>query len=387
MLDLINAKHDKPEAKKDKQKSWFYRKQIALSLIVALWLISWTPAIRKIQTPANLKWRKINDLYSYYLWYKGRSSEIWNTIEFNPKDIISLLYKKKFKKVADWFDVAQDYYKKVVSKIDFTKSESSNIEEFRIKIRESISDIKANFDRDKFSKDRLWWSTTKLKLFKNLCDNIDDKSLIAYSMTELFPSTDGKLNKEILDFLLRHWWEDFIYSLPAIHDDYASFWPYQFTSFAVYDTGKEKRWASITNDFLKKYSIPWSVTKLRKEDHHKAAYLFAMYNLSRLIDNPENEKALKLISTVEKKNDLAQLIAIMHNKPANWKDFLQERYKLNTNKTYLEKRTYKNKKLIHNYDLNGNKRIDLYESIEYLSTSHSYWKKTYFNRKALDIPK
>jgi hypothetical protein len=68
-------------------------------------------------------------------------------------------------------------------------------------------------------------------------------------MTELFPSMD-KMNKDVLDFLLRHGGEELVYHLPAVNDDYASFGPYQFTSFAVYNAEGQKKGASILNDFL-----------------------------------------------------------------------------------------------------------------------------------------
>ncbi|MEI8252820.1 MAG: hypothetical protein WCG25_03595 [bacterium] len=62
-----------------------------------------------------------------------------------------------------------------------------------------------------------------------------------------------------------------------------------------------------------------------------------------MIKNKNNIAPLNLIKNSKHKGDLTQLIAIMHNKPANGKDFLQEWYKLNTDKKYLDKKTHNRK--------------------------------------------
>jgi len=45
-------------------------------------------------------------------------------------------------------------------------------------------------------------NTNKIKLFKKLCNKIDEKSLLAYGMTELMGSVNGEFNKDFLNFLL-----------------------------------------------------------------------------------------------------------------------------------------------------------------------------------------
>ncbi len=345
----------------------------------------------KIKTSDWLKWRKVWDLYSHYLWYNWKSVEIWDTILFKPNKILEELYWRKFKREnTKWFTVAKDFYDNTVSKIDFDIVEPSSLELMTENIKTTIKNINENFDRERFWKEKLKWNEEKIKLFKKICNNIDENCLLAYGMTELMPSPDWNLNKEILDFLLKNWWENFVMNLPAVADDYTSFWLYQFTSFAVYDASGRQEWASVMNLYLpKELKIPWSVTKLQWQDHHKAAYLFAMYNLYTLIFKAEWDmiKALELLTNQKDNNDLAQLIAIMHNLPANWKVFLDEWYKLNTDKAYLNKKqgTGKNK---YNYDLNNNKKVDLYESFVWKQNtpknwSHNYWKKTYYNRKTL----
>lgn len=341
----------------------------------------------KIPTPENLQWKKVWDLYSHYLWYGGVSTEIWDTMTFKPNKILEELYKRKFRRDnTKWFTVAQDFYDNTVSNIDFDLVTPSSLELMTENIKSNINQIKKDFDRDKFWKDKLKWNEQKINLLKKICVNIDEKCLLAYGMTELMPSSNWNLNQEILDFLLKNWWENFVMNLPAVADDYTSFWLYQFTSFAVYDTWNTKEWASIMNSYLpQKDKIPGSVTKLQWNDHHKAAYLFAMYNLYNLVFKADTEmiKALELLISQKDNNDLTQLIAIMHNLPSSGKKFLMERYKLKTNKDYLKTKTHdKNWRKIYDYDINKNDKIDLYESFLTPEASHNYWKKTYYNRNA-----
>ena len=120
-------------------------------------------------------------------------------------------------------------------------------------INDAIKEVNENFDREKFWKERLKNNKSKINLFKKICDKIDQKCLIAYGMTEIMPSRDGELNKEVLDFLLKNWWERFVMNLPAVNDDYASFGFYQLTSKAVFDTWDEKKgWVSKMNLYAKR---------------------------------------------------------------------------------------------------------------------------------------
>lgn len=341
----------------------------------------------KIKTPDWLVWRSLWDLYSHYLWYGWKSSKIWDTIIFKPNEILEELYKKKFDLDNNkWFTVAKSHYENTIKNIDFELVEPTNINVMKNKMKESIKLVNQNFDREKFGSEKLKNNTEKTILFKSLCNKIDEKALLSYGMTELMPSSDWKLNQEVLDFMLQNGGEKFVMNIPAIADSYTSFGLYQFTSFAIYDTWKKQEWASIINLYLPgEYRIAWSVTKLAIEDHHKAAYMFAMYNIYSLVFEADSEmmKALNLLLKQNDNNNLTQLIAIMHNLPANWKVFLKEWYKLNSNKKYLDQKQWNNKEK-YNYDINNNGQIDLYEAyVSSKKTSHGYWKKTYYNRTSL----
>ncbi|HOG15601.1 MAG TPA: hypothetical protein PK674_03355 [Candidatus Absconditabacterales bacterium] len=336
----------------------------------------------------SLKLRKVGDLYSYYLGYGGEPVEIGDTIIFKPNEIIALLYQRKFnRKNRKGFTVAKEFYDKTVSNINFNNVVPSSLDLMTKNINDAIKEVNENFDREKFGKERLKNNKSKINLFKKICDKIDQKCLIAYGMTEIMPSRDGELNKEVLDFLLKNGGERFVMNLPAVNDDYASFGFYQLTSKAVFDTGDEKKGGvSKMNLYMpKEHKVPGSVIMLQGQDHHKAAYLFAMYNLYTLVFKADSEmvKALELLANQQDNNDLTQLIAIMHNLPKNGQPFLYEWYKLNTDKNYLHQKTHNKKGKPYNYDLNGNKKIDLYESFVSPKTSHNYGKKTYYNRKSL----
>ncbi len=326
----------------------------------------------KVETPASLKWRKINDLYSYYMWFSWKRETLWDSINFNPEEIIHQLYEKKLKNNhRNDFVVAQKFYDEVIKKIDFNTVDPSDIDTYLSHIEKAIDEVKDNFNWEKFGKDKFQSNTNKTSLFKHICKNIDEESLLSYSMTELFPWTEWIFNKEFLSFILEHGGEKFLQYLPAIYDDYTSFWPYQFTYLALADYGKTKNWASQTNIYLPEhYRIPGSVNQLKWDQHHKAAYLFAMYNIAQLVKrNDIPQGALSMISKGKYKNDLAELIAIMHNKPGKWADFLKEWYRLQNNQTY---------------DKNKNGKVDIYEAYPWSKIASQYGKKTYHNKNAIN---
>ncbi|MEI6425793.1 MAG: hypothetical protein WCO66_00400 [Candidatus Absconditabacteria bacterium] len=338
------------------------------------------------KAPQELVDKEIHDLYSYYLGCNGDTTIIGDSVYFQPKEIIDALYARKFSRPnKEHLKVPKYFYTGKVSKIDFTKFTPVTLDEYLESIDQNICLVQEHFDWKSFDTDYYKNDSTRAQLFKNICENIDGTSLLAYSMTELFPNPDGQFNKDFFAFLLKHGGTKFINNLPAIYDDLTSFGPYQFTYLAIYETPERQEGASNMNPYLpKQYQIPGSITKLEGDDHHKAAYLFAMYNIQQLTKHDNNLEALKLLAQPEHKNNLTQLIAIMHNMPSYGSGFLQERYKLTTDSEYLYKKTHDEYgKLNRNYDTNNNGKIDLYESKLRPILSHNYGKKTYYNKKAL----
>ena len=82
--------------------------------------------------------------------------------------------------------------------------------------------------------------------------------------------------------------------------------------------------------------------------------------------------------------DFIQLIALMHNYPKNGEIFLKERYRLNTDKNYYEKKTIE---LHYDYKHNKYGKIPLYEVFpkgsKGIENSSEYARKTLANLEAL----
>ncbi len=160
-------------------------------------------------------------------------------------------------------------------------------------------------------------SDEQLTLVRNLALQVSGKDLVAYGMTEIMPSDDGKLNVQVLDFLVRNYGPEFVYAIPAIHDKYASFGFYQFTSFAVYDDGKRIEGASMVSRTLRTGRISGSTKDIKGSIQHRTAYLFAIHNIALLVKAVSNSER-KTLSKLPNKNhdDLIQYIAAAHNGPS-----------------------------------------------------------------------
>lgn len=154
-------------------------------------------------------------------------------------------------------------------------------------------------------------SNEEMKTLREISETIGTQELVAYLLTEIMPTNDGSVNKRVFEVLLQNAGKEYIESIPALGDKLTSFGPYQFTQYAVYDTGKEKRGASIVNQALpREMKIPGSTSMLRGDDHYKAAYLFAINNITDLI------KSGYEVETISKE-DLAVYIATAHHSPTN----------------------------------------------------------------------
>jgi hypothetical protein len=157
----------------------------------------------------------------------------------------------------------------------------------------------------------------KLKLFKAMAKLVDGRELTAYMLTELMPSNDGGFNRDFMSFLLRNAGRRYIESIPAIFDPKTSFGPFQFTEYALYDREGERRGASFLNQALSpNMKIPGSVIMLRGNLHIRAAYLFALDNIARLIKRL-NDRQLKTLERIYKRSarDIVQFMGVSHHAP------------------------------------------------------------------------
>lgn len=151
--------------------------------------------------------------------------------------------------------------------------------------------------------------------FKEMSKRIRGHNLIAYGMTELFPSYKGDFNYVMLDTLLRNAGENYIHSIPALGDKYLSVGMYQFTSFAVRHDSKRTEGASIVSIYSSK-KISGSVADLREKEHHLAAYYFAVYNIGRLIRKLSKKDTRHLVNSKKCSTlEMTQFIATAHHNP------------------------------------------------------------------------
>jgi hypothetical protein len=159
-------------------------------------------------------------------------------------------------------------------------------------------------------------SDEQVNVVQALSDRLTGRDFVAYGMTELMPTADGVLNLQVLDFLVRNFGPEFVYRIPAIHDRYASFGFFQFTSYAV--NGRTREGASLASLALDRSPIPGSVADVRDELQFRAAYLFAMHNIALMVKRL-GRKNLAVLAGLGARNhdDLIQFIAAAHNGPAH----------------------------------------------------------------------
>jgi len=161
--------------------------------------------------------------------------------------------------------------------------------------------------------------TRNCQTLQKIAKTIGGRELLAYGLTELMPAAEGRLNVLVLDLLLQNAGREYVESLPAIYDSYTSFGLYQFTQYAIFETPTEIRGASIVSTYLPVVEqIPGSVSKLRGDDHHKAAYLFAVRNLMRMIHRL-NDRQLSTLESgwAHSDDEITQYIAVAHHSPSN----------------------------------------------------------------------
>ncbi len=157
----------------------------------------------------------------------------------------------------------------------------------------------------------------RCEVLKAIATRISGKDLVAYGLTELMPSADGRFNVHYLDLLLKNAGVEFIESVPAISDGMLSLGFYQFTSHAVRHDETTIAGASLINQHIAKPAkIPGSVAHLRGNDHHRAAFCFALYNLSGLLKKVSDTE-LKVLDAKrgEYHSQIVQYIAASHYLP------------------------------------------------------------------------
>lgn len=158
----------------------------------------------------------------------------------------------------------------------------------------------------------------KCKLLQEVISKIKGKDMIAYGMTELLPSAEGRLNVLYLDLLLQNAGAEFLYYVPALGDELASLGFYQFTMYALRKDDEATEGASVINSFVKDggEKIHDSVVYLHGHEHHVAAFYFAVHNLSRLVFSL-SKGGLEILSKrhLNYQDEMVMYVAAAHHAP------------------------------------------------------------------------
>lgn len=270
---------------------------------------------KKIRTGALEGERFTNNLYSYLTGIEG---VVPAEVNVDYKNQLMVLCDKKrdfvrregLPKTA-FIQICNDLQREY-NNLDRGKM---GLQEFLNTTQREIDGVKANLNWQEMQ-ERKKLTPEKLNLLKTISESINARDLVAYGLTELMPTADGDLNINVLRFLVENAGSRYIHSVPALYDDEASFGIYQFTPYALYDDGKERRGASDINRFLERDKIPGSMKDLRGDTHHRAAILFAIYNLWFLIKKCDSNQLQALSEVWRSKHDVViEFIAAAHHAP------------------------------------------------------------------------
>lgn len=261
-----------------------------------------------------LSGRRAGDLYAAYLGYRGNRIPARITVDWRAQ--LDLLWARKASR-RNVSPVVHQARATLVAEYGAHDPGRISIDAYQEIAGNQAEAVCAELDWDLVRRSfRL--SERAGRLLRRISCNMGGRVILAYAMAELLPSTDGGLNRDYLDFLLRHAGRRYVESLPALHDNLTSFGPLQFTQFAVFDNGRERRGASRVNVALpNRLRIPGSTLLLRGSEHLRAAYLFGISNLADVIRSL-NGRQIAVFERVggPRGVDVAQFLATAHNKPA-----------------------------------------------------------------------
>lgn len=272
------------------------------------------PRETNVYETGSLKGRRAGDLYRAFLGYEGDRIPARLSVDWLAR--LDYLWARKASR-RDSGPVVHRARAMLVNEYRTRDPGRISLESYQEIAGNQARAVCAELDWEQVRR-RSGLDERKGALLKRISCNMGGRVILAYAMAELLPSTDGELNRDYLDFMLRHAGRRYVESLPALHDSITSFGPLQFTHFAVYDNGRERRGASRVNLALpERLRIPGSTLYLRDSDHLRAAYLFGVSNLADVIRSMNARQ----VATFERVGgprgvDVAQFLATAHNKPA-----------------------------------------------------------------------
>jgi hypothetical protein len=203
------------------------------------------------------------------------------------------------------------------------KHTTQTLSDFEQRIQEALNDVRIpRIEMIRKIPAFAHLTDTQLLLVKRLESLVTARSLLTYSITEIMPTSgsDSEVGVELYDFLLQNAGSEFFECIPALHDKYLSFGPYQFTRFAIGDENHIHNGASVMNhDIWKDTQLPKYVGEMHGNQHHKAAYLLALYNIAHLVKNLGATPSKKLLDHFDSMppETVLEYIATAHHLPTN----------------------------------------------------------------------
>lgn len=253
----------------------------------------------------SLAGMKLGDLYGDYLHGGG---SVPDTIIVNFHDRLSAMWDKKLKRFPKSPGVVSRTGKEVLE--DYQFRTLVTLEEYRSHVDRISDELHSSIDWKEVGKNRAL-DKKELNQVKDVMKNFRGNEMLSYALAEIMPTTRGDINVSMFDLLLQNAGREYVESIPAMGDSRTSFGLYQFTSYAIYDTPERKEAASELNTCLPSgICIPGSVKYLRGDDHHRAAWLFALANICSLV-----KRGIDVSSWDSR--EILGYVAMAHHAPAN----------------------------------------------------------------------
>ena len=155
---------------------------------------------------------------SLFSFFTGITGKVPATVQIDFLDRLKFLFAKKegfverHKKSHTAFKQATDvllaeYSQKPLKQMD--------MQTYQKEVQLSISEINESINWQTVQS-IMGLKSDQIEVLKAITSAISSKHLTAYALTELMPSNDGALNRDVYEFLLKNAGSRYIYSIPAI---------------------------------------------------------------------------------------------------------------------------------------------------------------------------
>jgi hypothetical protein len=271
-----------------------------------------------------LRGMKLGNLNAWYVGIGGKAPE---TLVINFAENLDKLWERKLDRGVT--PATKKSFQRVVDRYTHNDPGLTTLPQFVTKVDDEVKLVHQNLDytalcqnwdkrvRTAVSIKKHYLHAGGCALLKDMAGQITGRDLVAYGMTELFPARDGEKNIRLLQVLLPNAGSEYLNALPALGDPLLSLGFYQFTSHAVRHDASGAHGASMVSEYAQKdMRIPGSVIALNGNDHHRAAFYFAVYNIANWIrhSTPQEKRALRILFPSNMDN-VAQYMAVAHHLP------------------------------------------------------------------------